>query len=77
MKIIRYKLSTRCNVGTAEEPKWEDVISESTMPYSYENWEMAERIAYNGECSVEDDGRPEPVVEPTADDVLDTMLGVE
>ena len=64
-------------VGTAEVPKWEDVISESSMPYSAENLEMATAIACNGEYTVEDDGRPEPVAEPTADDVLDTMLGVE
>ena len=81
MKIIRLKLCTNCNVGTAEEPKWEDIISESTMPYSEANWETAKALAYNGECTIEDDGKPEPVPanEPVTWDELDAayMTGYE
>ena len=76
MKIIRYQLATRCNVGTAEEPKWEDVLSESTMPYSEENLEMVKALSCNGVFTVEDDGNPVPEQEPAADAVLDVLLGV-
>lgn len=76
MKIIRLKLCTICNVGTVCEPVWEDIITESTMPYSDMNLETAKEFAYNGEYTVEDDGKPEPLNEPTTDEVLNTMLGV-
>ena len=37
-------------------------------PYSYENEELAKREAYNGEYTIEDDGKPEP--EPTEQEQL-------
>ena len=37
---------------------------------------QAVEIAYNGEYTIEDDGQPEPVKEPTADELIDIMLGV-
>ena len=40
------------------------------------NYAIAEKEAYNGEITVEDDGEPEPVQEPTTDDILNALLGV-
>lgn len=34
-------------------------------PYSYENENIAKSEAYNGEYTIEDDGQPEPELEPT------------
>ena len=45
-----------------------------TYPYSEENLELAQRNAYNGEVTVED--IPDIETEPTADDVLNALLGV-
>ena len=41
------------------------------------NYAIAEKEAYNGEITVEDDGEPDPVQEPTTDDILNALLGVE
>jgi len=57
MKIIRLKLCTRCNHGTAYDPEWADVITETTMPWSEANEEIAKREAYKGEYTIEDDVR--------------------
>lgn len=40
------------------------------------NLPVAEREAYNGEYTVEDDGVPEPVPEESTEDILDALLGV-
>ena len=45
-----------------------------TYPYSEENLELAQKIAYNGEVTVEDIQDIE--TEPTTDDVLNALLGV-
>ena len=52
------------------------ILLSKTIPWSEDNEEIAKREAYNGEYTIEDDGQPEPVVEPTTEDVLNAMLGV-
>ena len=76
MKIIKYNLCTLVNYGTEEEPQIEEVLSAVEMGWNEANEEIAKREAYNGEYTIEDDGEPEPEVEPTADDVLNALLGV-
>ena len=77
MKIIKYKfLSAEINRGTKEEPNIEQIFIEKKMTWSEANEEIAKREAYNGEYTIEDDGRPEPVAEPTTDEILNAMLGV-
>ena len=76
MKILKYNMCTKVNQGTAEEPKVVEMLSPVTMGWNEVNEEIAKREAYNGEYTIEDDGQPEPVVEPTADEVLNAMLGV-
>ena len=60
MKIIKYMMD-----GLQVEMTW----SES-------NEEIAKKEAVNGEYVIEDDGQPEPVVEPSVDDILNILLGV-
>lgn len=60
MKILKYLFD-----GNPVEMGWNEV-----------NEEIAKREADNGEYTIEDDGTPEPVAEPTADEILNAMLGV-
>ena len=55
---------------------WEDVLSDVTMGWSDANEAIAQKEAYNGEYTIEDDGQPGPATEVSTDDVLDAMLGV-
>ena len=75
-KILKYNLCTKVNRGTNEEPQMEEILSPVELSWSEANEEMAKREAYNGEYTIEDDGQPDPIAEPTADDVLNTLLGV-
>lgn len=65
MKIIKYKLCTRVNHGTAEAPEWVDILSDVTMGWNEANEAIAQQEAYNGEYTIEDDGQPEPSDVPT------------
>lgn len=80
MKIIKYKLCTRVNNGTEENPEWVDVLNDKEIHCTADKLEANEAIAmkeaYNGEYTIEDDGHPEPDTTST-DDVLNTLLGVE
>ncbi len=77
-KIISYKfLSAAINHGTEEEPQIEEILTPVTMGWNEANEELAKREAYNGEYTVEDDGEPDPVAEPTTEDILNALLGVE
>ena len=60
MKILKYLFN-----GNPVEMGWNET-----------NEEIAKREADNGEYTIEDDGTPEPVAEPTADEILSAMLGV-
>ena len=75
-KIIKYDLCTRVNLGTEEIPVWKEIMSPVTIGWNEANEEIAKREAYKGEYTIEDDGQPEPVAEPTTDDILNAMLGV-
>lgn len=72
MKIIKYQLATEVNHGTPEEPDIETVLSGVTMPYTEASYAIAQTEAYQGQITVEDDGRPEP--EPGAEDITLDML---
>lgn len=66
MKIIKYKfLSCEVNHGTEAEPNTEQIFLEKTMGWNAVNEEIAKKEAYNGEYTIEDDGQPEPEVQPT------------
>lgn len=60
MKVIKYQLCTEINHGTKEQPKIEQVLSAVTLGWSEDNEKIAKAEAYNGEYTIEDDGKPEP-----------------
>lgn len=76
MKIIKCKLCTRVNHGTEEAPEWVNILGNKEIHCTADklpaNEEIAMREAYNGEYTVEDDGKPEPVT-PDDDVDWDTM----
>jgi hypothetical protein len=76
MKYFKYLIVNRSNVGTEDEPVWNESFYEKKMPYAEFREEIAKAEAYNGEYTIEDDGQPEPVAEPSTDDILNAMLGV-
>ena len=80
MKIIKYNLCNRVNHGTEDEPVYEDVLLPVEIHCAAAdlaaNEEIAKQEAYNGEYTVEDDGQPEPVKEPTSEELFNVLLGV-
>lgn len=60
MKIIKYQLCTEFNHGTEKQPNIEQVFSEVSLGWSEANEEIAKAEAYNGEYTIEDDGKLEP-----------------
>lgn len=65
MKIIKYNTVS----GSSVEIR-------CTVDTLESNEAIAKVEAYNGEYIIEDDGQPEPVSEPTTDEILNTLLGV-
>lgn len=77
MKWIRYdRITGQRNAGTEENPVWEDILEPKMISYCEYNEEIAKAEAYNGEYTIEDDGQPDPVPEPTTDEILNALLGV-
>lgn len=76
MKYFKYLIVNRTNVGTEEEPMWEESFYEKKMPYADFREEIVKAEAYNGEYTIEDDGQPDPVAEPSTDEIINAMLGV-
>lgn len=78
MKIIKYYLAVKTNMGTKEEPVWEVSkggrvklrCSESNLEA---NEAIAKREAYNGEYTIEDDGLPDPETPEAEDLTADEM----
>ena len=60
MKIIKYQLCTEVNRGTEEHPNIEQLFSGVTSEWSEVNEKIAKAEAYNGEYTIEDNGKPEP-----------------
>lgn len=74
-KVIKYKfLLVEVNNGTEENPVIEQQFSDVTVGWNEANEETAKKEAYNGEYTIEDDGRPEPSETPTELDALDARL---
>lgn len=78
MKWIKYNLISMVNVGTEEEPLWESKMgAEKEIHCSRDSLEVNEEIAkaeaYNGQYIIEDDGQPEPVVEPTNKERIEAL----
>lgn len=52
-KVIRYNICNRMNIGTEEEPEFEERLMGVEMTWSEVNEEIAKREAYRGEYIVE------------------------
>ena len=76
MKEIKYFYNNSINTGTDDEPNWIDNLIGKRMPYTEANEEIAKTEAYKGEYTIEEIEIDEPVAEPTADEILNAMLGV-
>ena len=79
MKKISYRYCVKANHGTEENPEYVDTFVGKTLivhtEEEYEqNIQIAQQEAYNGEYSIEEE--EDPVAGPTADDVLNALLGV-
>lgn len=72
MKIIKYQLCTEVNYGTKDKPNIEQVFSAITLGWTEGNEKVAKDEAYNGEYTIEDDGKPEPA--PTQIDRIEAQV---
>ncbi len=74
MKVIKYKLLGYTTVYNIELEKEERVECFATVerPYSEANVEIAQSEAYNGEYTIEDDGKP--YEEPSQLDVIEAQV---
>lgn len=85
MRIIKYQLMTEVkntylDMDGKETEEVTQIFSDVEIRCTAANFEanyaIAEKEAYNGEITVEDDGEPEPVKEPTTEELLNALLGV-
>lgn len=77
MKIIKYQLCTEVNHGTEEHPNIEQVFSGVVLGWSEANEKIAKAEAYNGEYTIEDDGKPEPVIPPSNEELASSLASVQ
>jgi hypothetical protein len=81
-KVIKYKfLSSEVNHGTEENPVIEQVIYDKSIICPTQeifdgNYPIAEKEAIENTIEIEGEFDPVPVAEPTADEILNAMLGV-
>ena len=74
MKIIKHNLVTRVNLGSDENPQWEEVLNEVSMPWNEANEAIAKAEAHNGEYTIEDDGQPDPSSIPSQLDRVEAQV---
>ena len=74
MKKINYAIEVKSFYALNGEVIENTSISQVADVWSPEREEYIKGIAYNGEYTIEDDGKPEP--EPSIDEVLNALLGV-
>ena len=68
MKIIKYK--QRIIVPSSDEQERDrEIFYEIQSPWNSQTEEIAKREAYNGEYTIEDDGKPEPIIPPTNEEL--------
>ena len=72
MKVIKYLLMTEVNHGTEEHPDIVQAFSSVILGWNESNEEIAKAEAYNGEYTIEDDGKPEP--RPTQLDIIESQV---
>ena len=60
MKVLKFRICTQSNIGTADSPEIVESFADGKLRWSEENEAVAKKLAYNGEYTIEDDGAPEP-----------------
>lgn len=60
MKVLKFRICTQSNIGTADSPEIVESFTDGKLGWSEENEAVAKKLAYNGEYTIEDDGEPEP-----------------
>ena len=60
MKVLKFRICTQSNIGTADSPEIVESFADGKLRWSEENEAVAKKLAYNGEYTIEDDGEPEP-----------------
>lgn len=74
MKWLKYKINNPINKGTEENPIWENNLFGKDISFTEVNEKIAKREAYNGEYTIEDDGRPDPTETPTQLDIIEAQV---
>lgn len=77
MKVLKFRICTQSNIGTAESPEIVESFADGTLGWSAENEEVAKKLAYNGEYTIEDDGEPEPVTPPSTAELAADLASVQ
>lgn len=72
MKKIRYTQCVEVNRGTDDNPVIEKIFTVLTHDYNETTEAIAKAEAYNGEYTIEDNGKPEPV--PTQLDRIESQV---
>ena len=70
MKMIYFTKEIVVNDETEADPKIRKFFVKQGMSYSDKNLKLAQKEAYNGQYTIEDDGQPEP--EPSREEQLET-----
>lgn len=60
MKVLKFRICTQSNIGTADSPEIVESFADGNLRWSEENEAVAKKLAYNGEYTIEDDGKLEP-----------------
>lgn len=60
MKLIKYTERREVNLGSEENPNIVEQFYDISVEFSEKNEEAAKTAAYNGEITIEEDGKPEP-----------------
>ena len=72
MKKIKYRIMREVVSGADEtkiEHRFDEFFSFATEASLPRTLEIISSIAYNGEYTIEDDGKPEPVIPPTNEEL--------
>ena len=77
MKVLKFRICTQSNIGTADSPKIVESFADGKLRWSEENEAVAKKLAYNGEYTIEDDGEPEPVIPPTNEELANSLAIVQ
>ena len=73
MKWIAYKYQI-INEDSDNNDNYKENFLKVKLPYSESNIELVKTEAYNGEYTIEDDGKPEPVVKSSQLDVIEAQI---